>query len=281
MAENLYVISHSFSSLLVKIGISKCWENRKKQLKVGIATRLEVLVECSNMLSAEKQCHQKYRAFRVPQSEWFFLPDQATKDALLNYAKLQGIAVPQLLRKNNLCQILNAEDQENLDIALQDWEQDFKCDESCDSIYMAMEDNPFIIGHEVYTDDFFITWTDGREIQCSCPRCYIEYFDPNGNRCYAMVTPSDYHNASDKQYPSWMFKTEVYTCEYDGDDIWQACWFYKTFGSVDGMTFERFMERISILEAIPPEKWPVAVHANRQLRKERLEDLMAKIAKNG
>ena len=281
MAENLYVISHVSSNLLVKVGISGCWENRKKQLKVGNATRLEVLVECLDMRVTEKQCHQKYRAFRIPQSEWFFLPDQTTKDALLNYAKSQGVVVPQLLPKNQSCQIISAEEQEDLDFALEYWEEDFSGGETNEGIEMAMEENPFIISYEVFTDDFLLTLADGRKIECSGPKCFIQYFDPNGNRCYADVWPSDYHDAGDKENSLWVLGTEVYTCQLDGDDIWRECWFHKTFGNVDGMTFERFMERISILGVIPPEKWPVAVHANHQLQKERLEDLMARVAKNG
>ena len=281
MAEYLYAISLVSSSLLVKVGISGCWENRKKQLKVGNATRLEVLVECLDMRVTEKQCHQKYSAFRLPQSEWFFLPDQATKDALLNHAKSQGVVVPQLLPKNQSCQIISAEEQEDLDFALEYWEEDFSGGETNEDIEMAMEENPFIISYKVFTDDFLLTLADGREIECIGPKCFIQYFDPNGNRCYADVWPSDYHDAGDKENPLWVLGTEVYTCQVDGDDIWEACWFYKTFGNVDGMTFERFMKRISILENIPPKKWPVAVHANHQLQQERLEDLMAKVATNG
>ncbi len=70
--EALYVIQHK-KSQAIKIGITKDWPSRANQLKVGEYCISLKVVHCENSLEKEKQLHQKYKRWRLPSSEWFFL----------------------------------------------------------------------------------------------------------------------------------------------------------------------------------------------------------------
>lgn len=71
----LYVIAHKNAQNMHKIGITKNWDKRRKQLKVGSATYCNTLVEFPDDIEklVEKQMHAQYKDYRLPQSEWFDL----------------------------------------------------------------------------------------------------------------------------------------------------------------------------------------------------------------
>ncbi len=73
----VYVVTHSNAKGLFKIGITRNPANRKDQLGGDDLTVLAMLLSW-NPESTEKHLHQKYKAVRLPQSDWFDL----TKDQL-------------------------------------------------------------------------------------------------------------------------------------------------------------------------------------------------------
>tara|TARA_Y100001968_G_scaffold73378_1_gene64816 strand:- start:246 stop:788 length:543 start_codon:yes stop_codon:yes gene_type:complete len=62
---------------LYKIGITKHFENRMRQLKPDkVVTKLYT----SDYLKLEKELHKRYRKFRIPQTEYFRLEDYHLKE---------------------------------------------------------------------------------------------------------------------------------------------------------------------------------------------------------
>lgn len=84
----LYVIEDLQSSL-IKIGISNNWSLRLKSLKVGIKTKLKIVVKTEKNRQWEKILHQQYAGRRLVGTEWFGL-DEALTEELLN--KVEDIA---------------------------------------------------------------------------------------------------------------------------------------------------------------------------------------------
>ena len=68
--ECVYLIRDNESGLH-KIGMSKNWERRASQLKVGTITTKVRIVPCRNSEKWEKVLHSMFNHKRLPQSEWF------------------------------------------------------------------------------------------------------------------------------------------------------------------------------------------------------------------
>ena len=68
----VYVVTHANAKGLFKIGITRNPANRKDQLGGDDLTVMAMLLNW-NPEGAEKRLHQKYKAVRLPQSEWFNL----------------------------------------------------------------------------------------------------------------------------------------------------------------------------------------------------------------
>ena len=73
--ECVYLIKHNQSGLY-KIGMTKNWDSRSKQLKVGSSTSKIKLVSCRNSEKWEKVLHAMFKHKRIPQSEWFQITEQ-------------------------------------------------------------------------------------------------------------------------------------------------------------------------------------------------------------
>jgi hypothetical protein len=71
----LYFIEH-VETKMVKIGITSNWSSRLTALKTGKLTSVIAIFECHDINAAERDMHEKARKYRLPGSEYFFLPKQ-------------------------------------------------------------------------------------------------------------------------------------------------------------------------------------------------------------
>jgi len=71
----LYFIEH-IETKMVKIGITSNWSARSTALKSGKLTKVIAIFECYDIKEAERDMHEKARKYRLPGSEYFFLPKQ-------------------------------------------------------------------------------------------------------------------------------------------------------------------------------------------------------------
>ena len=77
----VYLI-RSTASGLHKIGITKNWQRRKKELEVGSKTVLVQHARVLNPAHLERSLHRRYAAARLPQSEWFSLSDSQVTEVI-------------------------------------------------------------------------------------------------------------------------------------------------------------------------------------------------------
>ena len=68
--ECVYLTKHNQSGLL-KIGMTKNWDSRSKQLKVGSVTSKIKLVSCRNSEKWEKVLHAMFKHKRIPLKRCF------------------------------------------------------------------------------------------------------------------------------------------------------------------------------------------------------------------
>ena len=93
--ECVYLIKDSQSGLH-KIGMTKNWERRKKQLKVGSVTKKIKIVRCMNSQKWEKVLHAMFNHKRIPQSEWFRIGEE---EAVSKMEWLADITNKQMVRR--------------------------------------------------------------------------------------------------------------------------------------------------------------------------------------
>jgi hypothetical protein len=73
----LYLLCSNADPSLHKIGITNHWHQRAKQLEVGLSTACVGRWLVNNNRQLESFLHRRFKAHRLPQSEWFHLsPDQ-------------------------------------------------------------------------------------------------------------------------------------------------------------------------------------------------------------
>ena len=70
---------------LYKIGITKNFENRMRQLKPD---KVIAKLYTSDFVKLERELHNRYKKFRIPQTEYFRLEDYHLKEIKLRIAKL-------------------------------------------------------------------------------------------------------------------------------------------------------------------------------------------------
>jgi len=70
----LYVIRH-LDTGLHKIGITNDWGRRQRELEVGTKTAPVHVVRVNDARQVERFLHRRFKANRMPQSEWFHLSD--------------------------------------------------------------------------------------------------------------------------------------------------------------------------------------------------------------
>jgi len=68
----LYVIQHEDTGLH-KIGITNDWSRRQRELELGIKTKAVHVVRVNDARQIESYLHRRFKAQRMPQSEWFNL----------------------------------------------------------------------------------------------------------------------------------------------------------------------------------------------------------------
>ena len=92
----VYVVTHANAKGLCKIGITRNPANRKDQLGGDDLTVMAMLLNW-NPEGAEKRLHQKYKAIRIPQSEWFNLTASQIADVIeelkLQHARVMNYVV--------------------------------------------------------------------------------------------------------------------------------------------------------------------------------------------
>lgn len=92
----VYVVTHANAKGLFKIGITRNPANRTDQLGGDDLTIIAMLLNW-NPERAEKRLHEKYKAVRVPQSEWFNLSkedvEQITWDLASQHARVMAYVV--------------------------------------------------------------------------------------------------------------------------------------------------------------------------------------------
>jgi hypothetical protein len=71
----LYVIRH-LDTGLHKIGITNDWSRRQRELEVGTKTQPVHVVRVNDARQIERFLHRRFKANRMPQSEWFHLSDE-------------------------------------------------------------------------------------------------------------------------------------------------------------------------------------------------------------
>ncbi len=70
---------------LYKIGITKNFKNRMRQLKPD---KIVAKLYTSNFLKLEKELHERYKTFRIPQTEYFRLEDYHLNEIKQRISKL-------------------------------------------------------------------------------------------------------------------------------------------------------------------------------------------------
>jgi hypothetical protein len=77
MPGTLYLLRSNADASLHKIGITNHWHQRAKQLEVGLSTACVGRWMVNDSRQLERFLHRRFKAHRLPQSEWFHLtPDQ-------------------------------------------------------------------------------------------------------------------------------------------------------------------------------------------------------------
>jgi hypothetical protein len=77
MPGTLYLLRSHADASLHKIGITNHWHQMAKQLEVGLTTACVGRWMVNNNRQLESFLHRRFKAHRLPQSEWFHLtPDQ-------------------------------------------------------------------------------------------------------------------------------------------------------------------------------------------------------------
>jgi hypothetical protein len=73
----LYLLRSHADASLHKIGITNHWQQRAKQLEVGLSTACVGRWTVNDNRQLENFLHRRFKAHRLPQSEWFHLsPEQ-------------------------------------------------------------------------------------------------------------------------------------------------------------------------------------------------------------
>ena len=81
----VYVVTHANAKGLFKIGITRNPANRKNQLGGDDLTVLAMVLNW-NPERAEKRLHERFKALRLPQSEWFNLSKEDVAELTLDLA---------------------------------------------------------------------------------------------------------------------------------------------------------------------------------------------------
>jgi hypothetical protein len=82
MLNVVYVIQNKHVPNQFKIGITGNWQQRAKQLKVGVLTNEIHVGYVVHNHQLEKQLHKRYAQHRLPQSEWFHLSDEQVANVI-------------------------------------------------------------------------------------------------------------------------------------------------------------------------------------------------------
>ena len=252
----LYVIKSKSVPNLYKIGITKDWDNRSKQLRLKQKTTAKYLANFDSEIERqiEKDLHICYSQFRLPQSEWFLL-DYLQLDELKN----------KIYRSTNYHNgsIVFDDDKETLLATIDDAE------ESLEDLYCWMENdvldifyeeqscnNPFLHAFELEIDPVTTTL-----------HIFISFVEPSNRICTLHL----YSNYDAKTKSTKIYFAASFT--EDGDD-YDNNWYSDNYTDNDIEIDEHLYiiwERLEILANVPKEKYPSKISARIIQEKQRIQ----------
>lgn len=108
----LYFIEH-IETKMIKIGITSNWSSRLTALKTGKLTKVIAIFECDDIRTAEQNMHEKAKKYRLPGSEYFFLPKELLTQLLQECSKIhkditQKIALYNHYRASSILNVTGA-----------------------------------------------------------------------------------------------------------------------------------------------------------------------------
>mgnify|MGYP003113864629 FL=1 len=89
--DYVYAISYKRNPLLIKVGMTTCWETRLENLKVPSLMKIEFIIKTfSDTYQAEKKIHKNFDEFRLPQTEYFYFRDKNQISSLKDFFAEHG-----------------------------------------------------------------------------------------------------------------------------------------------------------------------------------------------
>lgn len=248
----VYLISHKSSPLLVKIGRTKNWFRRCKDLKVGKATVEELVVDCDNMFLLEKKAHEFFKPYRMPGSEWFVLPDESHKQNVRSYMLSNGkqliIEGEQIIKKTS--KTLSRELYPDSWVSDPSHPKNKQLKDFYEYWYEEFEDldseSPWVskVVHEWQYDEGYYL--------------YIDYINPNGEEETMLFISLD------------VGKIHVYIDGQTCDKTWYHEFMGRDYFDIilrksktDEIVYKGVFEFFQFLESISTDFWPTRVKARK------------------
>jgi len=264
MTQYVYAISATKAPLTVKIGITKDWKSRQKQLKVGLQAKGEALIACHDMVAVERNLHDQFAEYRLPQSEWFVFPDKNFKENVLDLLKTFGSAVRidspvfdnKVAKKKKITikdKFENPEHNKYHDF----WEDFLNFAEDWHESFLDMS-----------FENFWIT-----------QYCGAEWCENYWEVSLAYLTPS----GSSEEFRLACFEPGKICLQVESYNL-EDTWYRNNFGvnyidiplnDYDEYIIKYICKPLRFLSDLPPDEWPVEVKAS-QLRLEQEKFLLKK-----
>lgn len=256
MKGYVYLISSPKNSFVVKIGRTNKWSRRRSQLKVGTASVEELVVECDDMLFFEKELHYRFKAYRLPQSEWFVLPGIDEKNLVIQSVLAGGKQVfsktSQKPVEEESCSAPSREDPLSLQMEywIDDWEEDF---------FEIKVHNPWIIEwvHEWDNDHGWWVW--------------VEYINPLGEEemmCFAMYELNKLHVYCD----NWQSSDGTWHQKFLGRNYFDIA---LETSETEKLIYKNVFDVFDMFNKLPLDQWPMRVRANKLAAEQKSLELRA------
>lgn len=269
MTQYVYAISAVHNALTVKIGVTENWQNRRRQLKVGQQAKEEALITCDNMRLVERELHDHFAEYRLPQSEWFIFPDKGFKAKAIVLLESRGIPLQvssqpvkkaaAKRKKPTIKDILKDPSRnkyhefwDEFRCFTEDWHEDF--------LEMSFS-NPWV------TQYWPAEWCDEHWTMT------LEYLTPNG---------------STEEFQFFLHEQGKIHVNVENFDHKCTCWYQDSFdyrnfdiptsdsSLFDELVVEYICKPLNLLKDLPFDTWPVQARANK-LRLEQNRFLVEKI----
>ena len=251
MKGQVYLISYNNSPLITKIGRTKAWANRRKQLKVGDKAIEELVVSCDDMCSLEKKLHQKFKRYRIPGTEWFVLPNSGLKDDIRSDMLICGEQVCPTPAAHKLNEKSDEEQfPEKLDLF-------HPLNEQLDAFYESWwEELTELTYNNPWVKQFSREWEKGEGLHV-----WLVYINPRGEE-EEMIFYSHELGKIHVQIENW-------ECGIDSKS-----WHYELMGrnyfdipldnskTID-LVYKNIFGIFEFFETLPEDTWPVRVRARK------------------